>query len=151
MALISVVVLSLKFHILKCSKIISAIASFFSSTYVMQWGDFFPRKELKYPPSFDGRAVCYPTYNILLDYLAWRQVDCEYNTLRNGFESSIGLWNETLIYWCFLSVFGWAGHINNQYNTCFWMLVKSGKTKTQSQDYLKVICCHGLKKIHFLK
>uniref|UniRef100_A0A1J3K040 tRNA(His) guanylyltransferase n=1 Tax=Noccaea caerulescens TaxID=107243 RepID=A0A1J3K040_NOCCA len=86
------------------SKIISAIASVFTSTYVMKWGDFFPQKELKYPPSFDGRAVCYPTYKILLDYLAWRQVDC---------------------------------HINNQYNTCFWMLVKSGKTKTQSQDYLK--------------
>ncbi|CAA7027316.1 unnamed protein product [Microthlaspi erraticum] len=86
------------------SKIISAITSFFTSTYVMKWGDFFPHKELKYPPSFDGRAVCYPTYKILLDYLAWRQVDC---------------------------------HINNQYNTCFWMLVKSGKTKTQSQDYLK--------------
>ncbi|CAH8330933.1 unnamed protein product [Eruca vesicaria subsp. sativa] len=86
------------------SQIISAIASLFTSTYVIKWRDFFPHKELKYPPSFDGRAVCYPTYKILLDYLAWRQVDC---------------------------------HINNQYNTCFWMLVKSGKNKTQSQDYLK--------------
>ncbi|KAF8068103.1 hypothetical protein N665_1151s0001, partial [Sinapis alba] len=86
------------------SKIISAITSLFTSTYVIKWEDYFPHKELKYPPSFDGRAVCYPTYKILLDYLAWRQVDC---------------------------------HINNQYNTCFWMLVKSGKTKTQSQDYLK--------------
>ncbi|CAN7115342.1 unnamed protein product [Brassica rapa subsp. narinosa] len=86
------------------SKIVSAIASLFTSTYVIKWGEFFPQKVLKYPPSFDGRAVCYPTYKILLDYLAWRQVDC---------------------------------HINNQYNTCFWVLVKSGKTKTQSQDYLK--------------
>ncbi|KAL1225921.1 tRNA(His) guanylyltransferase 1 [Cardamine amara subsp. amara] len=87
------------------SKIISAVTSFFTSTYVIQWENFFPQKELKYPPSFDGRAVCYPTYNILFDYLAWRQVDC---------------------------------HINNQYNACFWMLIKSGKTKTQSQYYLKV-------------
>ncbi|CAN8247649.1 unnamed protein product [Cochlearia groenlandica] len=86
------------------SQIISAIASFFTSTYVMKWEEFFPCKEMKYPPSFDARAVCYPTYKILLDYLAWRQVDC---------------------------------HINNQYNTCFWMLVQSGKTKTQSQEYLK--------------
>ncbi|KAF2581505.1 hypothetical protein F2Q68_00001263 [Brassica cretica] len=86
------------------NKIVSAIASLFTSTYVTKWGEFFPQKVLKYPPSFDGRAVCYPTCKILLDYLAWRQVDC---------------------------------HINNQYNTCFWMLVKSGKTKTQSQDYLK--------------
>ncbi|KZV25685.1 TRNAHis guanylyltransferase [Dorcoceras hygrometricum] len=28
-------------------------------------------------------------------------------------------------------------HINNQYNTCFWMLVKSGKTKSAAQTYLK--------------
>ncbi|XP_022876422.1 tRNA(His) guanylyltransferase 2-like isoform X3 [Olea europaea var. sylvestris] len=62
------------------------------------------QKELKHVPYFDGRAVCYPTSEILLDYLAWRQVDC---------------------------------HINNQYNTCFWMLVKSGKSKSEAQNYLK--------------
>ncbi|KAJ4764952.1 tRNAHis guanylyltransferase [Rhynchospora pubera] len=28
-------------------------------------------------------------------------------------------------------------HINNQYNTCFWMLVKSGKTKREAQLRLK--------------
>ncbi|KAK9272309.1 hypothetical protein L1049_002680 [Liquidambar formosana] len=28
-------------------------------------------------------------------------------------------------------------HINNQYNTCFWMLVKSGKSKSEAQNYLK--------------
>lgn len=32
-----------------------------------------------------------------------------------------------------------AGHINNQYNTCFWMLVKSGKSKSEAQGCLKVI------------
>lgn len=30
-----------------------------------------------------------------------------------------------------------VGHINNQYNTCFWMLVKSGKSKQEAQDRLK--------------
>ncbi|KAG5554059.1 hypothetical protein RHGRI_011808 [Rhododendron griersonianum] len=85
--------------------IVSVIVSFFSSMYVMKWKGFFPQKELKNPPpSFDGRAVCYPSKEILRDYLAWRQVDC---------------------------------HINNQYNTCFWMLVKSGKSKSEAQDYLK--------------
>ncbi|XP_049931149.1 tRNA(His) guanylyltransferase 1-like isoform X5 [Nymphaea colorata] len=29
------------------------------------------------------------------------------------------------------------GHINNQYNTCFWMLVDSGKSKREAQDILK--------------
>lgn len=32
-----------------------------------------------------------------------------------------------------------AGHINNQYNTCFWMLVKSGKSKSEAQRTLKVL------------
>ncbi|KAJ0524147.1 putative tRNA(His) guanylyltransferase [Helianthus annuus] len=67
---------------------------------------FFPEKELEYgpPPIFDGRAVCYPSYEIIRDYFAWRQVDC---------------------------------HINNQYNTCFWMLVKSGKSTREAQSLLK--------------
>ncbi|OMO75087.1 tRNAHis guanylyltransferase Thg1 [Corchorus capsularis] len=88
----------------RASEIVSAIVSFFSSMYVMKWKDVFPEKELKYPPYFDGRAVCYPSNEILRDYLAWRQVDC---------------------------------HINNQYNTCFWNLVKSGKSKSEAQSYLK--------------
>ncbi|KAL7591363.1 hypothetical protein Lser_V15G31799 [Lactuca serriola] len=86
------------------SEMVSAIVSLFSSTYVMKWKEYFPKKELKYPSNFDGRAVCYPSYEIIRDYLAWRQVDC---------------------------------HINNQYNTCFWMLVKSGKTTKEAQSLLK--------------
>ncbi|KAJ8636987.1 hypothetical protein MRB53_011254 [Persea americana] len=86
------------------SKILSLIVSYFTSAYVMKWREFFPQKELKYPPSFDGRVICYPSTAIVRDYLAWRQVDC---------------------------------HINNQYNTCYWMLVKSGKSKREAQDLLK--------------
>ncbi|KAL6620591.1 hypothetical protein ACP70R_035730 [Stipagrostis hirtigluma subsp. patula] len=66
--------------------------------------DFFPNKELKEPPYFDARAVCYPNLKTIRDYLSWRQVDC---------------------------------HINNQYNTCFWMLVKSGKSEQEAQLALK--------------
>ncbi|KAK1305863.1 tRNA(His) guanylyltransferase 1 [Acorus calamus] len=88
----------------RASKILSITVSFFTSVYVMKWKYFFPQKELMYPPSFDGRVVCYPKVKIILDYLAWRQVDC---------------------------------HINNQYNTCFWMLVKSGKTEHEAQQVLK--------------
>lgn len=32
-------------------------------------------------PTFDGRAVCYPTWENLRDYLSWRQVDCKYKIL----------------------------------------------------------------------
>lgn len=88
----------------RAGKIVSAIVSFFTSMYVMRWKDFFKEKELKYPPSFDGRAVCYPSREILRDYLSWRQVDC---------------------------------HINNQYNSCFWKLVASGKSKKEAQNSLK--------------
>ncbi|KAI3501029.1 hypothetical protein L1887_28885 [Cichorium endivia] len=70
----------------------------------MKWKEFFPKKDLKYPLNFDGRVVCYPSYDIIRDYLTWRQVDC---------------------------------HINNQYNTCFWMLVNSGKTTKEAQTLLK--------------
>eukprot|EP00268_Persea_americana_P047136 TRINITY_DN4886_c0_g1_i2.p2 TRINITY_DN4886_c0_g1~~TRINITY_DN4886_c0_g1_i2.p2 ORF type:complete len:107 (+),score=15.59 TRINITY_DN4886_c0_g1_i2:234-554(+) len=56
------------------SKILSLIVSYFTSAYVMKWREFFPQKELKYPPSFDGRVICYPSTAIVRDYLAWRQV-----------------------------------------------------------------------------
>ena len=56
---------------------------------------------LKYPPTFDGRSVCYPTNRNLRDYLSWRQADT---------------------------------HINNLYNTCFWLLVKDGVSKEEAQQ-----------------
>jgi hypothetical protein len=34
---------------------------------------------------------------------------------------------------------GFAGHITNQYNTCLWELVKSGKTEKEALEILKVI------------
>jgi len=86
------------------SKILSLCVSYFTSVYVMKWKDFFPNKDLREAPYFDGRVVCYPNMKTIHDYLAWRQVDC---------------------------------HINNHYNTCFWMLVKSGKTEKEAQQTLK--------------
>ena len=38
-----------------------------------------------------------------------------------------------------IHVFCFLGHINNQYNTCFWMLVKCGKTEEEAQEVLKVL------------
>lgn len=34
--------------------------------------------DLAWLPTFDGRAVCYPSERNLRDYLSWRQVDCTY-------------------------------------------------------------------------
>jgi tRNA(His) guanylyltransferase len=63
------------------AKLISNICSLFTSYYVMHWNEFFPNVDLQYPPSFDGRAVCYPTFQNLRDYLSWRQADCHINNL----------------------------------------------------------------------
>ncbi|KAI9346913.1 tRNAHis guanylyltransferase-domain-containing protein [Obelidium mucronatum] len=66
------------------AKIISTIASLFTSFYVLNWSKFMGSGvELRYPPSFDARAVCYPTAENLRDYMSWRQADCHINNLYN--------------------------------------------------------------------
>lgn len=55
------------------SKLTSSIVSLFTSNYVFRWSHFFPDRPLKYPPSFDGRAVCYPDTKNVRDYFSWRQ------------------------------------------------------------------------------
>lgn len=60
------------------SKLMTHVASQFSSAFVFYWKEFFGVQPLLYPPSFDGRVVLYPTNHILRDYLSWRQADCKY-------------------------------------------------------------------------
>jgi len=67
----------------RSSKIVTAICSLFTSAFVMNWKTFFPDLEIRYPPSFDGRAICYPSDQNLRDYISWRQVDCHINNLYN--------------------------------------------------------------------
>lgn len=69
--------------------------SAFTSSYVYNWNKYFDgqikgddgieydKVDLKYPPSFDGRCVLYPTQEELIDYFKWRQVDCHINNLYN--------------------------------------------------------------------
>lgn len=60
------------------SKLVSTIVSTFTAYYVHLWSTHFPGTPLSPPlPSFDGRAVCYPTVTNLRDYMSWRQVDCK--------------------------------------------------------------------------
>ena len=77
------------------SKILSLCVSYFTSVYVMKWKDFFPNKELKEPPYFDARAVCYPNSKTIHDYLAWRQVDCKLLKLKSKFSH---IANKTYLY-----------------------------------------------------
>ncbi|KAL7780184.1 hypothetical protein CFE70_010206 [Pyrenophora teres f. teres 0-1] len=55
-----------------------------SSTKTVPYSIAEPDKPLTPPlPSFDGRAVLYPSDDNLRDYLSWRQVDCHINNLYN--------------------------------------------------------------------
>ncbi|KAI6783080.1 tRNAHis guanylyltransferase [Emericellopsis cladophorae] len=66
------------------SKLVSTVVSTFTSNYVYSWSSHFPDTPLSFPlPTFDGRAVVYPTVQNLRDYLSWRQADCHINNLYN--------------------------------------------------------------------
>ncbi|QUC21481.1 uncharacterized protein UV8b_05724 [Ustilaginoidea virens] len=68
----------------RASKLVSTVVSTFTANYVYSWSTYFPDAPLSPPlPTFDGRAVCYPTVQNLRDYLSWRQVDCHINNLYN--------------------------------------------------------------------
>ncbi|KAF2127861.1 Thg1-domain-containing protein [Dothidotthia symphoricarpi CBS 119687] len=68
----------------RASKLTTTIVSTFTSYYVFLWAKYFPDKPLTPPlPSFDGRAVCYPSDTNLRDYMSWRQADCHINNLYN--------------------------------------------------------------------
>lgn len=62
----------------------TTIVSTFTSYYIYLWSQYFPDRPLSPPlPSFDGRAVCYPSVSNLRDYMSWRQADCHINNLYN--------------------------------------------------------------------
>jgi tRNA(His) guanylyltransferase len=65
----------------RSAKLVTTIVSTFTAHYIYQWGTYFPSTPLQPPylPSFDGRAVLYPTTRILRDYMSWRQVDCAFD------------------------------------------------------------------------
>ncbi|KIL65737.1 hypothetical protein M378DRAFT_76363 [Amanita muscaria Koide BX008] len=65
------------------AKIVSTLTSYFTSSYVFNWSKYFPDTPLRYPPSFDGRIVVYPTEREVRDYFAWRQADTHINNLYN--------------------------------------------------------------------
>ncbi|CAD6441980.1 2bce7a3b-ae97-47a5-8157-f59ad4ff6d14 [Sclerotinia trifoliorum] len=70
----------------RSSKLVTTIVSTFTAYYVHLWSTYFPEPEMQLTaplPSFDGRAVQYPSVQNLRDYMSWRQVDCHINNLYN--------------------------------------------------------------------
>ncbi|XP_055524405.1 probable tRNA(His) guanylyltransferase isoform X2 [Wyeomyia smithii] len=65
-------------------KLISCVGSLFTSAYTFNWSYLFmDASSPKYPPTFDARAVLYPTDQNIRDYLSWRQADVHINNLYN--------------------------------------------------------------------
>lgn len=60
-------------------KLVTTVVSTFTAHYIHLWSTYFPDTPLQSPylPSFDGRAVVYPSLTNLRDYMSWRQVDCK--------------------------------------------------------------------------
>ncbi|KAF2277826.1 Thg1-domain-containing protein [Westerdykella ornata] len=67
----------------RASKLTTTIVSTFSAYYIYLWPNYFEEPLTPPLPSFDGRAVCYPSDRNLRDYMSWRQVDCHINNLYN--------------------------------------------------------------------
>ncbi|EGG18533.1 tRNA-histidine guanylyltransferase 1 [Cavenderia fasciculata] len=67
----------------RSSKISSSIVSYFTSQFVYRWKEYFGEYALQYPPTFDSRAVCYPSDQNMRDYLSWRQADTHINNMYN--------------------------------------------------------------------
>jgi tRNA(His) guanylyltransferase len=61
------------------SKLITTIVSTFTSFFNHLWSQHFPDTplDLAMLPTFDGRAVLYPSVENVRDYYCWRQADCE--------------------------------------------------------------------------
>lgn len=57
------------------AKIVTTVTSLFTSSYVFNWSKYMTDTPLQYPPSFDGRAVLYPSPQEVRDYFSWRQAD----------------------------------------------------------------------------
>ena len=130
------IVFTFLFFGLICSKILSLVASFFAAAYVTKWKEFFPQRKLEYAPSFTSKVVTCATPEVLQVYLAWRQQNCKtlWPQKNYWYLLFLGAYSS----FCFFFV---TGHAKNQYETCFWMLVKSGKTISETQEVLKVCCC----------
>ncbi|KAI1926002.1 tRNA-His guanylyltransferase [Ophidiomyces ophidiicola] len=69
----------------RSSKLVSTVVSTFTAHYVYNWPQFFPSSPLEgeWLPTFDSRAIQYPSLQNLRDYMSWRQVDCHINNLYN--------------------------------------------------------------------
>lgn len=66
------------------AKLVSTVVSTFTALYLYHFpGKMQRHLDPNHLPTFDGRAVVYPSLKHLRDYLSWRQADCHINNLYN--------------------------------------------------------------------
>lgn len=142
----------------RSAKLVSTVVSQFTAAYVALWPTVFQNGpglggegavakpaalDLTMLPTFDGRAVCYPSWENLRDYLSWRQVDCmrflhvslPVPSLMSLPPHPLGDGIHQVANHFRLCA---TGHINNLYNTTFWALVQQGQmSPTAADEFLK--------------
>ncbi|KAI5960761.1 THG1 [Candida pseudojiufengensis] len=66
-------------------KLCTLFASLMSTYYMFYWNQYHPNRPIVWNmiPTFDGRAIVYPNFEVVRDYFSWRQVDCHINNLYN--------------------------------------------------------------------
>ena len=120
----------------------SLVTSCFTATYVHQWPQHFPGTPLAGMPMFDARAVLYPLPQTLRDYLSWRQADTHVNNLVRPRVQVAPCPGDRALTPAADPLLPAAAPLFRvaplQYNTCFWALVKSGKTATEAHEQLRV-------------
>lgn len=67
----------------RASKLVTTVVSTFTAYYIGYWLQSSFEALTPPMPTFDGRAVLYPTVGNLRDYVSWRQADCHINNLYN--------------------------------------------------------------------
>nr|GEX28652.1 tRNA(His) guanylyltransferase 1-like isoform X1 [Tanacetum cinerariifolium] len=70
----------------RASKLLSVIASLFTSAYRMKWAEFFQNKDMRSGASFEAEVLCLKRTSDIQAYLAFKQEECyENNDLPNMF------------------------------------------------------------------
>lgn len=94
-------------------KIVSLVVSCFTGSYIRFWLDYFQERPLLSTPTFDGRAICYPSDKNIRDYLSWRQADTHVNNL-------VGITMDPLQVWWYRAfasdahLLGWVNPSNDR-------------------------------------
>lgn len=142
------------------AKLVSTVASTLASSFALHYSGVFEQEGDSLPsppPSFHARCATLPSVAYAREYLSWRQADCTFQQLRLDISTCARRQNNRdvklscLLKPCCIT-YVYAGHVNNQYNTCFWYLVQhAGLSKDEAQSRLEGTHTHEKNELLFSK